>query len=284
MNYKEVITYHNGILIKGIENFDLNATFGNKLVYRWRNLENRYLGIVNGKVIQLGYIGDGQLYIDNINLKEFEEWFISYLDLDKDYTEIYSNLYKEPLLAYYIGTGKGLRIIKQELIQTIVCNFLTQNEEVMFGYSAIEKLCELYGNEIEYKGNKFYSFPTLDTLSKLDIEEWRKAKTGYWSSGISLAIKQLKRIEEEKGDLATYFSNMSYEELVEFLGEFYQFRPRVVGNIIDGLRLYRNNMYTSDYSYATNINSALYRKLTTKGFDDMNLLVKHVLKYYHNLG
>lgn len=284
MNYKEVITYHNGILIKGIENFDLDATFGNKLVYRWRNLGNRYLGIVKDKVIQLGYISDGQLYIDNISLEEFEEWFMSYLDLDKDYTEMYSNLYKEPLLAYYIGTGKGLRIIKQELIQTVVCNFLTQNEEVMIGHRAIEKLCELYGKEIEYKGNKFYSFPTLDTLSKLDIEEWRKAKTGYWSSGISLAIKQFKRLEEEKGDLTTYFSNMKYDELQKFLGEFYQFRPRVVGNIIDGLRIYKDNMYNTDFNYATDINSALHKKLSMKGFGELNLLVKHVLKYYYNIG
>ena len=107
---------------------------------------------------------------DSKDIDSFKS-IIKYFDLDRDYSKIKESLASiDNNLKNSIEYGEGIRILNQDLFETIISFIISANNNIPRIKGIIERICKNYGNEIEYKGKKYYTFPTPAELSKASAE------------------------------------------------------------------------------------------------------------------
>ena len=78
-----------------------------------------------------------------------------YFDLKRDYKKIKEELSKiDENMKTSIEYGKGIRILNQDLWETIISFIISANNNIPRIKGIIEKLSKKYGKELEFEGKK----------------------------------------------------------------------------------------------------------------------------------
>ena len=117
-----------------------------------------------------------------------KNFLINYFDLNTDYAKIKLVLKKEHILQNAIEFGKGIRILKQQPLEMIISFIISANNNIPRIKGIIEKLCISFGEKFD----DYYGFPTLEQLSKIDVEFFRNIGCGYRSEYLVSTIKSLQ--------------------------------------------------------------------------------------------
>ena len=81
--------------------------------------------------------------------EEFEDFWKDYFDLDRDYGSIRRSVDpKDSFLSAAVRFGYGIRILRQDLWETIVSFLISQNNNITRIRRSIEALCARYGEPI----------------------------------------------------------------------------------------------------------------------------------------
>ena len=75
--------------------------------------------------------------------------------------------------------GKGIRILNQDLWETIISFIISANNNIPRIKGIIERLSKNYGKEIDYNGEKYYTFPTTQELKDVSVEKYRELGLGF---------------------------------------------------------------------------------------------------------
>jgi len=121
---------------------------------------------------------------------KYPKFFENYFDLKKDYAKIKSDLKSDELVKRGIDYGFGIRILKQDPIETIISFIISANNNIPRIKTIIENICLHYGTKI----NDYYAFPTLNQLSKIPLEFFKEIKCGYRDKYLFETIKMLSKI------------------------------------------------------------------------------------------
>ena len=104
--------YKTGIILNDIKHFGLTETLDNGSAFRWNKInKDRYVGIVNNKALQIVKINDNALYIDNLTIQEFNNYFLNYFDMNYDYDTAYSVLLQDPQLNELIPSNSPYNMV-----------------------------------------------------------------------------------------------------------------------------------------------------------------------------
>ncbi len=146
--------------------------------FRWNKEENgSYTGIFGKSVLNVEK-GEGKIIFRGIC--DSEKTIRKYFDLDRDYSNIKDTLSKvDQNLKTSIEYGAGIRLLNQDLWETIISFIISANNNIPRIKGIIERISKAYGNEIEFEGKKYYTFPTPEELSKASVEDLRKTGLGF---------------------------------------------------------------------------------------------------------
>lgn len=170
------------VIIDEMKDFNLDHIFDCGQCFRWKKeRDGSYTGIAYGKVINVNYIDQKKVIIDNTNLEDYNRIWKSYLDLDRDYFEIKKVLSEnDEIMARAILFGQGIRILKQEKWETLISFLISQNNNIPRIKKCIENLCKSYGNLVGiYQGEKYYSFPEPGVIANLKENDLGALRLGY---------------------------------------------------------------------------------------------------------
>lgn len=148
--------------------------------FRWnQETDGSYTGVFENNVLNVT-LENGQIIFQGICDGNIQEIVTSYFDLDRDYRKIQENLSKidEPLKTS-IQYGKGIRLLNQDLWETIISFIISANNNIPRIKGIIERLAKNYGNKIEWKDKIYYAFPTPQQLAKADIADLRALGLGF---------------------------------------------------------------------------------------------------------
>lgn len=199
-----------------IGDLDLRETFECGQCFRWRQLDDEsYVGIAGGHVAQIDYDKKGKhLHVTELGAEtkktDATEFWPEYLDLNRDYAAIKRKLSRDDhIMKTAIASGKGIRILKQDLWETIVSFIISQNNNIPRIKGCIEKLAALHGEPIELAGTEKdrakeraildvvgltpASLPTSKKLASLTEDDLAAVKLGYRSRYL---IETAKAVEE----------------------------------------------------------------------------------------
>ncbi len=128
-----------------------------------------------------------------------------------------------------IEYGKGIRILNQDLWETIISFIISANNNIPRIKGIIEKLSKKYGKELEFEGKKYYTFPTPKELENVTVEDYRTLGLGFRDIRL---YETTKMILEKKVDLEELRKNPNTFEVREKLLTLSGVGPKVADCIL----------------------------------------------------
>ena len=110
----------------------------------------------------------------------------------------------------------------------LISYIISQNNNVNRIMNSIELLSAKYGKKIEFENEDYYLFPTLEELSKIEIDDLKNIGVGFRDKYI---ISALKLIENGTIDLEKIY-NMNTNEALEYLELIKGIGPKVASCIL----------------------------------------------------
>lgn len=180
----------NLVVIKNVLSFNLEHIFECGQCFRWnKNADESYTGVAFKKAVRL-WEEDGTLFIEGTTKEEFYSLWYNYFDFDTDYEKIKKELEKDKTVKEAIKSGFGIRILRQELFETVISFIISQNNNIPRIKLIIERFCALFGDKIYLGDKEFFAFPDFDKLKDITTDDLKPLKAGFRDKYIIDAIKR----------------------------------------------------------------------------------------------
>lgn len=183
-------------IIKNCNTFELKDIFECGQCFRFNKQEDEsYTGVVGNNVINVKKV-DNEIHIKSVGQDNLEELVVNYFDLNRDYEQIKDKLSKiDENMEKSISYGKGIRILNQDLWETIISFIISANNNITRIKGIIDRMSERYGKKIIFEGKEYYTFPTIDELSKASVEDLRALGLGFRDVRVYETTKMIKNKE-----------------------------------------------------------------------------------------
>ena len=265
--------------LENIDSFELADIFECGQCFRWNKQEDgSYTGIFKRNVINVKkencHQGTSLVTIKGIcdgNIKDVVE---DYFDLNRNYEEIKEKLSKiDDNVKTSIEYGKGIRILNQDLWEMIISYIISANNNIPRIKGIIERLSKAYGDEIEWNGKKYYTFPTPEQLKDVTVEDYRKLGTGFRDIRL---YETVHMILDKKVDLEQLQNEPDTNKVREQLLTLFGVGPKVADCILLFSTLKRFEVFPIDV-WVRRVMNELY----IKNEDETKVNKKQIEKLAH---
>lgn len=210
----------NSVILEEIDNFDAKAIFTCGQAFRWyEESDGSFTTVHLGRVLNV-LNDDNKVIFKGTNLEEFNEIWIDYFDLNTNYEEIRKTLSNNEILINAMDYGKGIRILNQNHFEMLISFIISANNMIPRIKKSIEIISMRYGKFIcEDENRKYYSFPTIEELSKATVEELREfAKVGFRDKRIFDTVNMILTENIDLDNFENLETDTLREELLKFAG------------------------------------------------------------------
>ena len=196
------IAENNDIILTEYESFVISQTLECGQCFRFEQVgEENYVVIAFGKILNIYQDGD-RIVFKNTSEEDFNNIWVKYFDLDRNYDEIKSRISEnDEILKEAVGFAPGIRILNQDVFECLISFIISTQNAIPRIKKIVAKLSMLFGEKVEYNGNDYYTFPTAQKLASLSLEDLEPLKAGYRAAYILDAAKKVASGEVEKGVL-----------------------------------------------------------------------------------
>ena len=278
-------------VLKNVNSFELKDIFDCGQCFRWNEQEDgSYTGVFGKNVLNVKK-ENNKIIFEGVCEEEIEKTVENYFDLNRNYEKIKEKLSKiDENIQVSIEYGKGIRILNQDLWETIISFIISANNNIPRIKGIIERLSKKYGNEIEYKGEKYYTFPTAEQLRDVTVEEYRKLGLGFRDIRL---YETTKMVLEKQVDLEDMKNNINTMEVRDELLKLSGVGPKVADCIllfsdlkrfevfpIDvWVRRVMNDLYIKQED-ETKVSKKQIEKIANEKFGDLAGLAQQYLFYW----
>jgi len=163
-----------------VECFNLKYTLECGQCFRWKCIgKNEYVGVIYDRVIRIKQNNKNLLIWSN-NTENLEQVVREYFDLNKDYSTLEKKIAKiDKHIAKSLQYSSGIRILNQPLFETIISYIISANNNIKRISRSVNDMSRMFGREVEFEGNKYYLFPTLEELKNITIDDLLSLGTGF---------------------------------------------------------------------------------------------------------
>lgn len=180
---------NNKIIIHNLADFNIQHILECGQVFSYKKVGNIFYVFPQDKLCKV-YYSNNCCIIESENIDYFENYF----DLKTDYSKMKKELLNFPELKLPIEFGSGIRILKQDLLETIISFIISANNNIKRITSTLLKLREHFNKEIKNSYNeKFFEFPKLSELESLNESFFVSIGAGYRAKYLVETIKLLKQ-------------------------------------------------------------------------------------------
>ena len=278
-------------LLENYSSFNLRDIFECGQCFRWNEEDNgSYTGVFGNNVINVSKTDKGILF-KGVCEKDIVNTVIDYFDLDRDYNTIKRTLAKvDNNMKESIKYGEGIRILNQDLWETIISFIISANNNIPRIKGIIERISQKYGNEIEWNGKKYYTFPTPEQLKDVTVQEFRNLGLGFRDIRL---YETTQMILNKEVDLEKLRKNPNTQEVRNELLKLSGVGPKVADCIllfsdlkrfdvfpIDvWVRRVMNDLYIKE-SDESKVSKTKIEKLAEEKFGDLKGLAQQYLFYW----
>lgn len=201
------------------DTFELADIFECGQCFRWNKEENgSYTGVFHKNVLNVDKVGN-EIIFKGICEGNIEKICTDYFDLSRDYSKIKEELSKiDDNLKTSVEYGKGIRILNQDLWETIISFIISANNNIPRIKGIIERLAKAYGDKIEYEGKDYYTFPTPEQLRNVSIQEFRNLGLGFRDIRLYETTHMILDKEVDLNKLSKMPTKQAREELLRLSG------------------------------------------------------------------
>ncbi|MDK2879942.1 MAG: N-glycosylase/DNA lyase [Thermoanaerobacteraceae bacterium] len=208
-------------IIDNIHPFNLEIVADGGQAFRWdRQQDDSYIGVVGRHVMRVYQQDDFIKVIDgsSLNDKNISTLIWDYFDLERDYASIENRLCRFEELKPAVKYCSGNRILHQDPWETTVSFIISANNSIHNIKKTIARICEFYGEPLEYQGKTYYTFPSPEVLARVPEEELRKTRCGFRAKYIAKTARMVAGGEIDLYGLHKLPTQEAREQLMRFPG------------------------------------------------------------------
>ena len=278
-------------ILKNAESFELKDIFDCGQCFRWnREDDGSYTGVFGHNVINVSK-NEKDVIFKGVCEGNIEATCRIYFDLDRNYEEIKKKLSKiDEHMKKSIEYGNGIRILNQDLWETIISFIISANNNIPRIKGIIERISKAYGDEIIYNGKQYYTFPTSKQLSKVTVTELRELGLGFRDIRV---YETTHMILEKKVDLDYLAKEKDFNKVRDTLLTLSGVGPKVADCILLFSTLKRweafpidvwvrrvmNELYIQNED-ETKVNKTQIEKIAREKFGDLAGIAQQYLFYW----
>ena len=182
----------NKIIIEDLKEFDITQILECGQVFSYKKIAEKKFEV---------YSSDKRAVVEQLCDRAIittadPAYFENYFDLKRDYAEIKGKLQNNKELASPILFGGGIRILKQDKLETIISFVVSANNNI----SRITKSLFYIREKLGSKVGDYFAFPTLNQLMLADEKFFVQAGLGYRAKQMVKLIQQLKHVDLDEWD------------------------------------------------------------------------------------
>lgn len=197
MDVNNIVIENDKVILDGVKNFNIKQILECGQCFRWEKVgELNYIGVAHGKVIEV-IQEDDKVTILNTNEEDFNNIWLDYFDLKRDYSEIKMGLAHDEILGKSVEYGYGIRLLNQEHFELLISFIISARNSIPSIMKTIKKISQKWGTPIEYKGNTYYTFPTPEQLKDATEEEIKETGASFRSKYI---VDTISKVNESSYD------------------------------------------------------------------------------------
>lgn len=201
--------------LAGVDELDIVKTFECGQCFRWNaDSDGVYTGVAFGFPARV-WAENGRVYLRSAAP---EDMWRSYFDLDRDYAAASSGFDGGDYLAECVEFGRGIRILRQDGWEALCSFIISQCNNISRIKGIVERLCELFGDELEFEGRRYYSFPPTERIAELNVDELAPLRCGYRAPYIISAAIAVATGALDLKELAAADSVTAKKELLKLNG------------------------------------------------------------------
>lgn len=218
------------IILQNINSFELKDIFECGQCFRWNLQEDGgYTGVFGENVMHMKKENEN-IVIEGFCKKEIKQTVEEYFDLNRDYQQIKQILAKiDENMKTSIQYGQGIRLLNQDLWETIITFIISANNNMPRIKKIIERMSERYGSQILWKGKNYYCFPTVEQLKNVTVKEYRDLGLGFRDIRV---YETVQKIVNQQVDLEQMKKNRNTLEIREELLTLSGVGPKVADCIL----------------------------------------------------
>jgi N-glycosylase/DNA lyase len=220
LNYMgyNIIEEKDRIVVENVRDFNPVHIFECGQSFRWiKEKDGSYTGVARGRVVNINFIED-KLIINNSNFEDFKDIWYEYLDLCTDYSEIKALLAKDDHMKEAIKFGYGIRLLRQDIWETLISFIISANNMIPRIMKTVAAISKVYGDELHYNGQVYYSFPSVEKLAGSEVEELDFCKGGFRCKYIVNSSRMVREGEVNLNTIKDMPTDMARSELTKFQG------------------------------------------------------------------
>ena len=258
--------------------------------FRWNKEDDEsYTGVFKNNVLNVKK-ENGKIIFKGICDGNIEEICKDYFDLDTNYEEIKSTLSKiDKYLETSIQYGSGIRILNQDLWETIISFIISANNNIPRIKGIIERISKKYGKKIIYNEKEYYTFPNMYKLGEASAEDLRALGLGFRDKRIYETTKMFLNKE-------ITLEELEKEQNIDILREKLMTLSGVGGKVADCIMLFSlkkfsvfpidvwvrrvmNELYIKEPD-ENKVSKALIQNLAKEKYKDLAGLAQQYLFYW----
>lgn len=215
MAVKNIYTIDENKIILTPDCFDLALTLDCGQAFRWvQTGDDEWHGVAFSKPLTLKKTERGIEFIGT-NKEDFENIWIPYFDLERDYSSLCRRFMADRYLAEAVDTCYGIRLLRQEPWEAICSFIISQNNNIPRIKGIIDRLCRLLGEPL---GNDDYSFPSAQKIAEAGVEALAPIRAGFRAKYIIDAAEKVANGEIDIEKIYALTIDEGRDELIKIKG------------------------------------------------------------------
>lgn len=278
-------------ILKNVKSFEPKHIFECGQCFRWdEETDGSYTGIVKENVISVKKV-DNDVIFSSFGADNLETLVTDYFDLNRNYEEIKSKLSQiDEFLENSIKYGSGIRILNQDLWETIISFIISANNNIPRIKGIINRMSQKYGTQIDWKGKSYYTFPTVENLAKATVQDLRALGLGFRDVRV---FETTHKILNKEADLEKMHNEPDTKKVRDILLTLSGVGPKVADCILLFSTLKRFDVFPIDVwvrrvmnelyiknSDETKVNKKEIERLASEKFGNLEGIAQQYLFYW----
>ncbi len=188
--------------------YDLAATLDSGQVFRWRQQENSWAGVVGKNHVELTQTREG-IFARTAAPQKNWDWLRDFLQTETELEKILETFPDDAPMRDAVASCRGLRLLRQDPWECLASFILSSTKQIVQIRQIVALLCERFGEPIPVgraspraannlrhdndgsRERSLHQFPTADKIAILTEQELRACKMGFRAPNLLAAARQI---------------------------------------------------------------------------------------------
>jgi N-glycosylase/DNA lyase len=185
-----------------VRDYDLAATLDSGQVFRWRQVENSWHGVVGKNFVRLTQTDDGIIAETSTGIDDLD-WLREFLQIETNLDAVLKTFPDDEPMRAAVASCRGLRLLRQDPWECLASFILSSTKQIVQIRQIVALLCERFGEPMVVGTPRcgvrtsqrdvptFNTFPSAGRIARLTEADLRNCKMGFRAPNLLAAARQI---------------------------------------------------------------------------------------------